>query len=347
MSKIDQQLADMLFHKNIGYARDEVLQGPAYGVDCALIELPDDKAMVVASDPLSYIPNIGIKESAYISLHLAANDIATSGLSPQYGQCVLNLPESMSKVELEKYWRYISAFANDLGVHITGGHTGRDASSQTTIVGGITLFSIGSKNSVMLSNQAKKGDVLLMTKSAGIISTAILGMSFPHYIVRNLGADVLHRLRENIWTISVLPEGQVIHGINTKAQHAHAMHDVTEGGVLGAIYEFASASNLGVQVFADQIYVEDAIAQTAELFGLDAKEIIGAGSMLIACKPESKDFIIAQFAQKGIRCTPIGEFCAPTGGRCVSVGATVKELDPPQEDPYWAVFKNCMKNELS
>ena len=272
MSKIKHNLINDLFSQKIGYSRKEVLHGPQYGVDCAVIELPDDMVMVVASDPLSYIPQIGIEVSAYISLHLAANDIATTGLSPQFGQFVLNLPSAVSKSDLEHYWSCMSEFAQEIGLHITGGHTGWDAANNTTIAGGGTLFSIGEKEKLLLSSQAQVNDVLLMTKSAGIISTSILGMSFPNYVEWHLGLDVLNKLRENIWEISVLPESEIVRKINKESSQVHAMHDVTEGGVMGAIYEFATASDLGVKVFSEQIHVEQEIALTANLFDLDARE---------------------------------------------------------------------------
>lgn len=349
MSKIDQGLVDVLFHKNIGYARREVSQGPAYGVDCAVIDLPEGQAMVTASDPMSYIPTIGIRESAYISLHLAANDIATSGLTPQYGQCVFNLPKGMSRDALTQYWRCINDFAKELGIHITGGHTGWDVANQTTIIGGITLFSIGNKQDVLLSNQAKAGDVLLMTKSAGIISTSVLGMSFPHFVTKHLGIEVLKRLQRNIWSISVVPEGKIIGQVISKARfpNIHAMHDVTEGGVLGAVYEFAQASKLGVTVFSDQIHVENEIEQTAQLFGLDAKEIIGAGSMLIACEPEAKNSVINMLAQSHIKCTEIGRFCSPEQGLNRVEKGRMRSLQVAKRDPYWEVFTNCIQNGLS
>ena len=38
---------------------------------------------------------------------------------------------------------------------------------------------------------------------------------------------------------------------------ANAMHDVTEGGILGAWWEVATWSGLGVEVYADKIPVLD------------------------------------------------------------------------------------------
>lgn len=348
MSKIEQNLINALFSQKIGFLRKEVLHGPQYGVDCSVIELSDDKVMVVASDPLSYIPQIGIKESAYISLHLASNDIATTGLSPQYGQFVLNLPSTVSNSDLEHYWSCMSEFAQEIGLHITGGHTGWDAANNTTIAGGGTLFSIGEKEKILLSSQAQVNDVLLMTKSAGIISTSILGMSFPNYVERHLGPDVLNKLRENIWNISVLTESEIVRKINKESSQVHAMHDVTEGGVMGAIYEFATASDLGVKVFSERIHVEQEIVLTANLFDLDAREIIGVGCMLIACQADAKNEVINQLAKSNIACAELGYFCAKNEGITVSnSNKEIKNLQAPAQDPYWQVFTKCLQDGLS
>ena len=80
-----------------GKHRPEVVVGPQFGVDVAIIDLPNGQAMALASDPLSLIPSLGLKESAWLSVHLMVNDIATTGFSPMYGQFVLNLPSNFHK----------------------------------------------------------------------------------------------------------------------------------------------------------------------------------------------------------------------------------------------------------
>ncbi|MGN0003127.1 MAG: AIR synthase-related protein [Sphingobacterium composti] len=347
MSKIAEHMVEDLFARQLGFRREKVLQGPGYGVDCALIELSDKQAMAVASDPLSFIPSIGVKESAYISVHLAANDIATTGCSPQYGQFVLNLPASISERQLKEYWYYINEFSAEIGLHITGGHTGFDAHQDSTIVGAVTMFAIGERDNLLLSSQAQVGDVLLMTKSAGLIATSVLAMSFSNHVKTNLGADILDKLISNFWDISVLREASLVREINVSEKIVHAMHDVTEGGVLGAIYEMATASDIGVKVVEEAIIVNEEVTKTANFFGLDATKIIGAGSMLIACSQNEKHQILEKIRANHIQCTEIGYFCPKEEGMYVLQNNKNVGLKSPGVDKYWEVFAKCIQDGLS
>ncbi len=97
-----------------GYKREEVLIGPQFGVDTALIDLGNNLGMAVSSDPLSLIPSIGLKASAWLSVHLLANDMASTGFAPMYAQMVLNLPPNLSLKSFEEYWGFIHGFCEIL-----------------------------------------------------------------------------------------------------------------------------------------------------------------------------------------------------------------------------------------
>lgn len=347
MSKIEQRVVENLLERNIGFPRPNVLCGPRYGVDCALVELDGGKAMALASDPLSYIPSIGIKESAFLSIHLTANDIATTGFSPQYGQFVLNLPVHVSDKELEDYWIHIGHFAEEVGLNITGGHTSFDSFSQSTLAGGVTMITIAERDKMLLASQAQEGDVLLMTKSAALISTSILAMAFPKYVERHVGKEIWEKAISNFWSISVLPEAGVVQELNAQHKHIHAMHDVTEGGVLGAAYEFAEASRLGLFLWEDLITVDASVAEVARLFGLNPLQIVGAGSMLMACAPQAKDTVIEKFLGNGIPCAEIGYFSSWQQGKRIQRKNGLHTFTGPTKDLYWEVFAKYKQDEIS
>src|SRR3546814_18921489 len=99
-------------------------------------------AMAMTSDPLSLIPSLGLEASAWLSVHLMANDMATTGYAPQYAQFVLNLPETLSSADFEAYWQYIHRYCTEIGTAITGGHTGKVAGQNSTVSGGGTMVAI-------------------------------------------------------------------------------------------------------------------------------------------------------------------------------------------------------------
>src|SRR5690606_30684226 len=86
------------------------------------------------------------------------------------------------------------------------------------------------------------------------------------------------------------------------------LHDVTEGGVLGAIYEMAIASGNGVRVFNDHLPISEVQATICKIFELDPRYCIGAGSMIIACEKDATDTVIARLHSEQIPCTVVGDF---------------------------------------
>jgi hydrogenase maturation factor len=180
-----------------GFYRKEIIVGPQFGVDTAVIDLGNEMAMAISSDPLSLIPTLGLKESAWLSVHLLANDMATTGFSPMYAQFVLNLPVTLALSDFEIYWNYIDAFCKEIGVSITGGHTCQIEGQNSTISGGGTMFLNAPKNKIITSNNAQPGDVIIVTKETALLSTSILAMSFPETVISKLGNDIYEKACQN------------------------------------------------------------------------------------------------------------------------------------------------------
>src|SRR5206468_8169450 len=107
----------------------------------------------------------------------------------------------------------------------------------------VTGLGRAEKNRVLRSGGARPGDALLMTKGAGVEGTAILARALEDRLTAALGAKPVTAARTFREQISVLPEARA-----AARAGASAMHDVTEGGVLGAAYEMAAASGIGIRV---------------------------------------------------------------------------------------------------
>ena len=332
--KIDRSLVDDFIKDKCGYKRDDVLVGPGFGVDVSLVDLPGNMAMAMTSDPLSLIPTLGLKESAWLSVQLMANDMATTGFAPMFGQFVLNLPAKCSRKDFQIYWDHIHHFCEKIGLAITGGHTGFIEGQNSTIAGGGTFTTIAPKEKIKISKYAQPGDSILVTKSCAISSSAILAMSFPETVKNRAGAETYQRTCETFYDTSSLKDALTV--MEAHAEKVTAMHDVTEGGVLGAIYEMAVASNNGVMVYDEQLPVGRLQKEVCEIFSLDPRYCIGAGSMIIACKYGSEDEIIESLKRENIQCTRVGEFT--DGSIKLAKKEEVRKMRYYETDPYWAAF---------
>lgn len=341
--KIGYDFFTHFIHNKCGHHRNEVVAGPQFGVDVSVIHLPGDLAMAMTSDPLSLIPSLGLQESAWLSVHLMANDMATTGHAPMYGQFVLNLPSTLSKNDFKTYWEYIHKFCSDIKIAITGGHTGFIEGQHSTFAGGGTLVTVAPKNKILVSASARSGDRILVTKTCALSSVAILAMSFPETVKNRAGSEIYQQACNSFYHTSSLQDALIAADKNNSQQNVTSMHDVTEGGVLGAIYELAVASGNGAVVYNSKLPVAEVQARVCSIFDLDPRHCIGAGSMIITCKKEAAADVIARLAESNIPCVEVGELCEKQEGITLVEHDKRKNLIYLETDPYWAAFFSALK----
>ncbi|WP_342644955.1 AIR synthase family protein [Mucilaginibacter sp. CSA2-8R] len=326
---------DELILPRLGFTRPEVSQGPGFGVDVSVVDIGHGMGLALTSDPLSIIPSLGLAESAWLSVHLMANDMATTGFSPMYAQMVLNLPPTLTQQDFVVYWEHVHRYCKAIGVAITGGHTGSIEGQNSTIAGGGTMLLTAPLNNILLSSKAQPGDLIIVTKECALSSAAILAMSFPETVKQKLGKEVYEDCCSLFEQTSSLPDALTA----AATGHLTAMHDVTEGGVLGAVYEMATASGLGVNVYNELLPIGHAQQQITQLFDIDPRFCIGAGAMVMAVKPGAEHIVLAALRSKQIKATVIGEFIPQGQGRHLIDNENVAQPLPYYEkDPYWAAF---------
>lgn len=347
LGKIDRKAFGELFGGKFGLVSDTVIQGPAFGVDTSFVKVNEVIGLVVASDPASFIPALGVKESAWLTVILTANDVATSGYLPQYAQFVLNLTHKITYDEMTQYWDYIHQFCSEIGISITGGHTGFTDLGSSTLAGGVTMFSVTDNAHVKCSSFAKPHQDLILTKTAALSSASILAKSFPNYTKENLGNDAYENLASSFYQTSIIPEVKVLRNKPDIMQKISAMHDVTEGGSLGAIYELCDASGIGVKVDIDAINVGKHQKDICNLFKIDPLRCTGAGSLLIACEKQVSEKILDELKDNDIPASIVGETLPYDKGKIAVKNGEELEVTYWDKDPYWAAFFEAIERGLN
>ncbi|WP_410479492.1 AIR synthase family protein [Pedobacter agri] len=327
--------------ENCGKERPEIFRGPAFGVDVSVVHLPGELGLAMTSDPLSLIPSLGLQESAWLSVHLMANDMATTGFAPMYAQVVLNLPNWLGKDDFNTYWNYIHQYCKAIGVAITGGHTGNIEGQNSTIAGGGTMLLTAPIQGILLSTEAREGDVIIVTKTCAISACAILAMSFPKTVKDKLGNETYRKACELFYQTSSLSEALIAN--QAYGARPSAMHDVTEGGVLGAVYEMAIASGNGVEIDHAAIPINHTASEICDLFDLDPRFTAGAGSMIIAINGNQAENLIERFKSNHIEAAIIGKFTASEKGYKILQEGLLTNLPYHATDRYWNAFFSSQK----
>jgi hydrogenase expression/formation protein HypE len=109
------------------------------------------------------------------------------------------------------------------------------------------------------------------------------------------------------------------------------MHDATEGGVLGAAYELASASGCGIDLDADAVPIRAETRAICTQFGIDPLRLVSSGAMLIAA-PRAEP-VLAAVSALGVDATVIGTLTA--GPLTVSRSGVRETLAPPDSDELY------------
>lgn len=341
--KIQSDFFSEIIFPQCGRVRDEVKTGAQYGVDVSVIRLPAGMAMALSSDPLSLIPSLGLRESAWLSVHILANDMVTTGYAPMYAQFVLNLPESISVTAFSEYWNYIHQYCDEIGIAITGGHTGQVHGQNSTIAGGGTFITVAPEHLLLTSCNAKPGNAIIVTKECALTASSILAMSFPETVKNKAGAETYYKGCELFYQTTSLADGLTAAMLQENKRDITAMHDVTEGGVLGAVYEMAAASNCGVTIQTQKLPIGNVQQNICNVFGIDPLFVVGAGSMIIAAEDAAKENVLKRLQQKNIQATIVGYFTdEPEKKNLITSNGETSLLMHPGTDAYWNAFYQAL-----
>ncbi len=166
--------------------------------------------------------------------------------------------------------------------------------------------------------------------------TAIIGTD-PKFN-RKLERETVVAARRYFEQFSVVDEATAAY----RTGAVHGMHDCTEGGVLGAIYEMATASGVGLRVDERDIPVSNETRMICAAFGVDPLKLISSGTLLLAVRKGGEARVKEAMASVGSGATSIGRF---TKGKVVLTrGGEAEEVTGPPNDEIWRLHEASREN---
>lgn len=320
LGKLDNDALERVVLQKFHKVRPEVLTHPAIGADCATVDLKGDLA-VLSADPIT----AAVSRLGLLTVHVNCNDAAAAGATPIGLMVTLLAPSFATEAEIEAVAEDLAGAALAANVDVMGGHT-EVSDCVTRMVTCATVLARVGKNGLVSPAGMSPGDDIVMTKWAGMEGTAVIAADF--------GADLRlseeEQARANTFydAISVVPEG-----VFAAHSGATAMHDITEGGVLGAAWELACASGVGMTLFPEAIPVHPVTAKVCAAKGMDPLRLLGSGSMLIACQDGAA--LCRGLADIGVQAAVIGKAGERGTGVALADGTLV---EPPQADELYKLF---------
>jgi len=327
--KIGKVPVDVLKNLIIGRIttkRREVLVGSAVGEDCAVLDF-EDQLCVISTDPITG----AVAEIGSLAIDIACNDIASNGAEPIAVMMTILAPAGTTEDDLRQIMDDANRAAARINVEIMGGHT-----EITDVVNRVLISTVAlgkhHREKMVTTSGAQTGDTVIMTKNAGLEGTAILAHDKEKELLEIVSPQVIEKAKALKHHISVVPEGMIAGrtGVNS-------MHDATEGGILGAVWELAEASGKGIEIHVDKIPVLPATRKICEAFGISPYRLISSGVMVMSVGQDQLEQLGQALTEAGIQWSVIGKITE--GERWVTIHGERKRMTPPDVDELYKAFQ--------
>ena len=344
--KLDSDMLRQIVFGKITYRNDDVKVRPGIGEDCALIDFGDYDC-VMSTDPISST----VSDIGRLAIHITCNDIASNGIQPLGIMLACMLPEGTTDADVEEIMQQAGTTAAEVGVEIIGGHTEiTPAVRQPVIVS--TAIGKAPAGTSQDGNDMKPGDFIMMTKAVGLEGTGIIACDHEEQLRAACGPDgerlvsdeEIAKAKSFLDLVSVVPEGVAAGKVGT-----HGMHDITEGGILGAVWEMCQISRTGAEVWEDAIPMHPETEKICRLFDVNPLRLISSGSMIIIVPKEKRAEMEEAMKAAGVDASVIGIIKEESDGICMArhtltcgsgcMGRIKVKIDPPYADEIYKTYK--------
>lgn len=325
IGKVPEQVLKRSVLQQIHNRRDEVLLGASVGEDCAAVMLAEDEMLVMSTDPITGT----VQDIGQLAVQITMNDLASAGAQPIGVMLTVLLPECISEQKLRHMMQQAEATCARANMQIIGGHTEITKAVNQPI---ISVVGVGKakKGKLISTGGARAGMDLVITKWIGIEGTSILAKEKEEQLLTRFEPSFIDQAKTFDSLLSVLPEALI-----AVQYGAAAMHDVTEGGIFGALWEMAEASGVGLRIDLKKIPVRQETIEICEFFDINPYELISSGSMLIAADDGGQ--IVYELEKQGIHAVVVGK-AVEGNDRIIYTSDEQRFLEPPKSDELYKVI---------
>ncbi|MBA4685575.1 MAG: hydrogenase maturation factor [Candidatus Galacturonibacter soehngenii] len=324
IGKVSESVLKRSIFKQIRTKREEVVLGAGVGEDCAAIKLAADETFVISTDPITGT----VKDIGSLSVHVTANDLASAGAEPVGILLTVLLPEDVFESDLKEMMQQVEEACEKLHIQVVGGHTEITKAVNQPI---ISVTGVGKvKDGKMISTGgAKPGQDIVVSKWIGLEGTSILAKEHETALIKKYPRTLVETAKGFDQYISVVKEAAeaVKSGVS-------AMHDVTEGGIYGALWEMAEASGVGLEIDLKKIPIRQETVEVCEFFHINPYGLISSGSMLMAI--DNGYDLVRNLEKAGISAAVVGK-ATKSKDRVILNEEEKRFLEPPKGDELYNI----------
>jgi hydrogenase maturation factor len=324
--KVSESILKRSVLKQLHTKNPDVHEAPAVGADFSVLSLSGEEEAVFSVEPVT-IPYFHGGRLGVIS---ALNNVAAAGAKPAGVLVSLLLPTDMNEVELRRIIREIDDTCESAQAKVLGGHTEVIRGIAGPIV---TVTGVGKrKKETRIGSAFLAPDMeIVATGHVGLGGTAILATERESILTERLPRTFVERAKGFDELLPVWREAFL-----AAAAGVCAMHDVSYGGVFGALWEMAASAGVGLEIELKKIPIRQETVEICEYFDLNPYKLFSGGCMLMAA-PDG-NALAETLAEAQIPAVVIGKTTAGND-RVLLQGEERRFLETAQTDELHKIFR--------
>lgn len=299
--------------------------GPGVGKDFARLCPGEGSSMVcaVATMPFWYEGSVGA------TIHRACNNLYCAFAKPKGIMVSLLLPTSATEQMLRDIMGEIAGVCEAEQLLVLGGHT-EVVRSVNQVTLSITAVGEVLGDVCATALGVKPGMDILVSKWIGMEGTTILAKTREEELKTRYSAPFLEKAKRFEACLSIRSEAAV-----AAMSGVVAMHDISEGGIYGALWELAQCNGVGLEIDLKKIPIRQETVEICEFFDINPYKLLSGGSVLMAAVDGTS--VVREMERAGGMAAVIGK-ATDCNDRLLICEEERRFLETTQTDELWKVL---------
>lgn len=257
--------------RKIKTRREETVDGAGIGRDCAILSFGDRYESVLATASTA----APIEELGRYAVHSALNNVAASGAEPVAVMLNILLPEGTEESALQRLMEQSEEVCHELNVEIVGGHTEVTPTVKEPVM---TATGIGKRKTDTRESLhgIRPNQDIVVSKWIGLEGTVRLAKKYQERLRSRYPMRMIETAAGFDRFLSVIPEAAT-----AVKSGVCGMHDVSQGGIFGALWEMASGAGVGLELDLKKLPVKQETIEICEFFELNPYELLSGGCLIM------------------------------------------------------------------
>lgn len=326
--------------------RREVLCGAGIGEDCALFSFGGD-SFGDSSVILSCVQE-GARPVSSIFIK-CANILASRGGEAVAAALSILLPPESEEQTLKEMMAEAEQTCSELHIRIAQAQARVTAAVReplmTVTAYGVTAHGVAaaktesgmSEAAYHTVKAARPGQDIVVSKWIGLEGTAILARCFEESLRERYPAWLPETASGFDRYLSTVPEAAV-----ATQSGVCVLHNVSEGGILAALWELAEGAGVGLTIDLKKLPVRQETVEVCNHCNVNPYELLSGGCLLMTCADGAELVRALEAAQ--IPAVIVGKV-TDSNDRLILNEDEVRYLDRPHEDSIYQVIEQTERNE--